>query len=468
MKNLKVLAINICLRPYMPLSNFPMGLAYVASAIYRAGYPLEILDLDRNRMSDEELKEVLKRKDFDVVALGCIVTGYKYVKKISQIIREVKKEAAIIAGNSVADSIPQLLLEKTEVDIAVIGEGDLTIVKVLDQLNDSASLKGVKGIWYKENTKIIANPLRPPIADIDSIPSPEWTLFDIKAYIKGAREIGVGKLSPLSPDKINPFILNTARGCPFRCTFCYQVFQHYPYRHRSINSILSEIKNLQDEYGINYFSFYDDLTFYSKRQIEEFADQILAKNLKFFWQGDCRSNLFDSEEDLKILKKVKEAGCVCLGYSLESANEEILKAMNKRLSTEDFIRQKKLLDKAGLITLTSLVLGYPQETKETIKETMDLCYRLDIYPSMGYLLPQPGSPMYGYILKNKVITGEEEYLMSLGDRQDLRINLTKMSDGEFQGEVVKHLKRISDKLGLGLSEENLIKTTTNQGSKKLT
>ena len=146
------------------------------------------------------------------------------------------------------------------------------------------------------------------------------------------------------------------------------------------------------------------------------------------------------------------------GYSLESANKDILKAMNKFLVPENFITQKKLFDQAGLITWTSLVFGYPQETKETIKETMDLCYELEIYPSSGYLLPLPGTPIYQYIFAKGLVTNEEDYLLSLGDRQDLRLNLTNMPAAEFQAEIKKYLQRISDKLNLGLNNDNLLKT----------
>ena len=456
-KGIKVLLINLCLRPYMAKYLFPVGLCYIASAIHRARYDMELLDLDRDRKSDEELRKILRQREFDVVAFGCIVTGYKIVKNIANIIREVKKNAVIICGNSVADSIPRILLENTEVDIAVIGEGDVTIVDVLDRLNESGSVNSVKGIWYEENGKIIANPIREPIDDIDSIPFPEWDLFDMEEYIKIGSE-DLMEPHPIPKEEIRPFIINTARGCPFRCSFCYQVFQHYKYRHRSTNSVITEIKELQGRYGINYIFFSDELSFYSKKQLEEFADRLLSEDIKIFWFGDCRSNLFTSEDDLELLKKVKNAGCLGFGFSLESANREILKAMNKGLSPEDFSKQKKLLDMAGLATWTSLVFGYPQETKDTIKETMDLCYELNVYPSSGYLLPQPGSPMYDYIIEKRIITDEEEYLLSLGDRQDLRINLTELSDDEFQKEIRKHLLRISNKLELGLSENGLIKT----------
>ncbi|MFW9917765.1 MAG: cobalamin-dependent protein, partial [Candidatus Thorarchaeota archaeon] len=118
---MKVLMINICLRPEHPRLLFPIGLGYVASAVKKAGFDLEILDVDAYRYTDEEVEQFIKEKDYDVVAFGCIVTGYKIVKKLAETIKKHKR-VPIVCGNSVASSIPELLLSGTKVDIAVIGE----------------------------------------------------------------------------------------------------------------------------------------------------------------------------------------------------------------------------------------------------------------------------------------------------------------------------------------------------------
>jgi len=459
MQKSKILIINVCLRPYKENFMFPLGLAYVMSAIHKAGYEFQFLDLDCERKTDEEIQEFLNNTEFDIMALGCIVTGYKIVKKLSQMARKANSKAVIVAGNSVADSIPKILLEKTEVDIAVIGEGDITIVDILNRIEKNSSLRDVKGIWYKEGGKIYKNLVREVIKDIDSIFYPAWDAFNMETYVESCKSL-VNEPPPIPLEQIRAFVINTARGCPFRCSFCYQVFRRFGYRHRSVDSIICEIKELQKRFGINYFISNDELSFPSKTQVEEFVDKIFSESLNFFWTAACRSDLFNSEDDLPLLRKIKESGCVGFSYSLESANSEILKAMNKHLIKENFIKQTRLLDRVGLETWTSLVFGYPQETRETIKETMDLCYDLDIYPSSGYLLPQPATPMYQYIFEKGLVANEEEYLLSLGDRQDLRINLTKIPDDEFQEEIRRHLRRISEKLNLGLGEDNLIKTTT--------
>jgi radical SAM superfamily enzyme YgiQ (UPF0313 family) len=140
--------------------------------------------------------------------------------------------------------------------------------------------------------------------------------------------------------------------------------------------------------------------------------------------------------------------------------------MNKRISVEQFTRQTELFHRAGMPVWTSLVLGYPQETPETIRHTFDVCIENRLYPSIGYLLPQPGSVMYDYARENGFIPGdEEEYLLALGDRQDLRVNLTSMSDAELERHVTEGAKRCNEALDMGLSEERLIKSQYHRGKR---
>jgi len=235
------------------------------------------------------------------------------------------------------------------------------------------------------------------------------------------------------------------------------VFKGKRYRKQSVKKIGEEIKHLKEMYGVNYIEFYDEINFISKEDAEEFADYLIDNNLGIFWFADIRANLFD-RNDLEIVKKLKKSGCTSLCYSLESGDENILKEMNKMIIPQEFIEQTKVIKEAGIIPTTSLVFGYPSETEETIRKTLDICYDLDVYPSVGYLLPQPKTPIYEYAKKIGKIVNEEEYLLKIGDRQDFNINFTKMSAEEFQNLVIDCLRRIRDKMNINIKDENLIKT----------
>jgi radical SAM superfamily enzyme YgiQ (UPF0313 family) len=318
-------------------------------------------------------------------------------------------------------------------------------------------MDSVKGIVFSKDGKFIDTGFEKPLA-IEAIGYPKWELFDVKYYIEKSLQ-DVPEPYPIPLDQIRAFVVNTARGCPFHCTFCYHVFQYTKYRFRSPESILEEISVLQERYGINYVNFFDELTFFSKIHIEHFVDTVLSSGLKFFWNADIRSDLFD-DGDMELLAKVKESGCQSFGYSLESGSPEILKSMGKKLTVENFTAQKRALDKAGIKTFTSIVVGYPEETVETLRQTFDVCYDLNIFPSTGYLLPQPDTPMFEVAKAKGCVDSMVSYLMSMGDRQDLRFNLTNIPDDILIDEVTKHLERISRKLGLGFKREQLIKTHT--------
>ncbi|OGL47683.1 MAG: hypothetical protein A2W05_00040 [Candidatus Schekmanbacteria bacterium RBG_16_38_10] len=460
---MNIALLTICIRPYLDKAYFPIGLAYVATAMEREGYVFDIIDIEANRYSDKELQDILSRKAYDVIAFGTLVSGYKYAKNVASIARRTNPKACIIAGNSVASSIPEYLLQNTEVDIAVKGEGEITMCNILRALKEKTALENVKGIVFMKDGQIVDTGHETTI-NIEDVGHPNWELFDMEHYIKKSIQ-DVPTPYPIPLEQIRAFVVNTARGCPFHCTFCYHVFQYAKYRYRSPKSILSEVETLQKRYNINYINFFDELTFFSIKQIGEFIDELFKSGLKFFWNADIRSDLFN-ENDLELLHKIKQSGCIGFGYSLESGNPEILKSMGKKLTVENFVAQKKALDKAGIKTFTSLVIGYPQETLETIKQTFDICYDLNMYPSVGYLLPQPATPMFEVAKKKGYADDMESYLMQLGDRQDLRFNLTNIHSDLLINEVLSHLQRISDKLDIGFKGNNLIKTYTFLTSKE--
>jgi radical SAM superfamily enzyme YgiQ (UPF0313 family) len=452
---MKVLLINISLRPNSNKVIFPIGLGYIATAIHNAGFDFDILDLDANRKTNAEIEKYIKNHEFDVAAMGCIVTGYKHVKKLCEIIKKYKN-APIIVGNSVATSIPKILMEKTKADIGVIGEGDITIVELLRAIENKTSLENVGGIFFRKNSEIFYTEEREIIQNLEELPMINYDLFDMDIYLEKCK-YNMSEPYPIEFEKIRSFPINTARGCPYNCSFCYHVFKGKRYRTRPLEHLGKEIRILKEKYGINHLQFFDELSLFTKEQTEKLVDFFINNNLNIYWEADCRAGLF-GKDDLELCRKLRKAGCIVLGFSLESADEEILKAMNKHINLEEFKEQVKVLKKAGIVPRTSLVIGYPQETPETIKKTFQICKEAEIYPSSGYLLPQPGTPMYDYALKNNLIKDKEEYLLKMSDRQNFTINFTKMSQEEIESIVKKSLKEISEKLNLGLSGEKLIKT----------
>jgi len=463
----RILLINVCIRYNTSVKYIPVGLACIATALKNAGFKPDIYDIDLHEYSDEETLDFLRsNRDYDIVGFGNIVSGYKFTKKISYMVRESMPNTLIIVGNTVASSIPELLLTRVpEIDIAAIGEGDRTIVELAMAVERCDDWRNVPGIAYRNGGQICFTSKREPIRNMSDISFPDYSLFDIEKYLLLSPKTISEPIPPIPLDKIRALPVNTARGCLFNCTFCAHAFKGYKYRYYPFDMVVKYIKELQENYGINYVHFWDELTFFSRKRLEELCDAINKAKVVFYWNVNSRPNTF-KRKDLDLLKRAKDLGAMAIGGALESSDAKILEAMNKKMFIEQYIEQVEVARKAGLDILTSLVFGYPQETKETIRNTIDLCRRLGIYPSAGFLLPLPKTPIYEYALKKGLIEDEEEYLLRIGDRQDLHINLTTMSDTELFDTLKEEMIRLKNDLKIPIDDDSVIKTSVYKVAKK--
>ena len=454
---MNIVFINVSLRPDARVRRMPVGLAFIMTAVRRSGFDFDLINMDINSTTIEELGEILGSKEYDVYAFGCIVTGYKIVNNIADIIKAINPTSTIIAGNTVATSIPEILLDNTKVDIAVLGEGDVTIVELLKKLENGDNISSVQGIAYKENGKIVYTQERAVVPNIDTLGFPDWEIFDYEKYFEFERSDSATSAF----DKIS-FPVNSARGCPFRCTFCCHAFKGKKYRRYSEDMIIEEIKRLNTRYNCNFVYFWDELSFSTRERALAMAEKIRDLDFRINWEAPTRGDLF-RKEDVGIIKTLKDSGCSGISFSLENASPEILKAMNKKLNVSQFVEQVNALWERGVTPFTSVIFGYPQETPETIQRTLDVCEECNIFPSVGFLLPLPATPIYEWAKENGHIVNEMEYLERIGDRQDFHINLTTMSDEEFVETVTTKLEALAEKQGLKL--ESVFKTVMYQKPK---
>lgn len=458
-REMRIVFINSSLRPDAKRRQLPVGLAYIMTAVKRAGFEFDLIDMDINNLSMQDLEDMLGKTMYDVYAFGCIVTGFRFVRQIAEIVKTVNPVSTVIAGNSVATSVPDILLQNTKVDIAVMGEGDVTIVELLKAIENGKNIEEVQGIAFNRNGKIVYTLKRSVMPKLDDIGFPDWELFDLDKYY----EYSTANVNVFSRDNVISFPLNSARGCPYRCTFCYHVFKGEKYRKYSAGKIVEEINRLHNKYNCDFISFWDELTFPSIKSVELLVDKLNGLDFQFSWDAPVRGDLLKMEH-VGLIRELKNVGCDNLAFSLESASPEILIAMNKKLHVSQFVEQAKALWEGGVTPLTSIVFGYPQETPETIKRTLDVCEECNIYPSVGFLLPLPGTPIYEWAKDKGHINDEIEYLSRIGDRQDFHINLTSMSDDEFVDLVTNGLQELARKLGLQL--ESVYKTGTYKAPEK--
>ncbi len=454
-----ILLINPCLRPGARAKYPPVGLAYIMHALKKAGFEFDFLDLDLHEMDDAGIEASLRNKKYDICGLGCIVTGYAEVKRITRLVRESSPECVIVAGNSVATTVPKILLTTTEVDIASMGEGDITIVELFDALKRKQPWKHIAGLSYMEDGALITTAKRPVIPNLDDIGFPDWNMLDVARY----NHVSMKEPNEKTENPVH-MPLNGARGCPYNCSFCYHVFKGQQYRKYSENAIMNEFVRLVENYNATLITLWDELSFPNISSVKRMVEALEKLPFRIPWGASSRGNLF-AEKDIALIEQLRDVGCASVSYSIENADKEILKAMNKHIDHKKTIIHSHALHKGGVTPYTSIIFGYPQETPKTIKATLDLCGECGIFPSAGFLLPLPGTQMYNLALQMGVITNEEQFLLHAGDRQDFYVNMTKIPDDEFVDCVNTYMGELAKSMGLEF--ENPMKTGVYQKGKIL-
>lgn len=419
---MKVLLINPPIREGEAPNHVPIGLGIIASVLLNDGHDVEILDINAERLSKSEVE---KRLDLDsrhdVIGTGGLITTYKYLKWLIPEIRKRNPRSKIVIGGGVVTAEPTLLLSRTPADIAVVGDGELTMREIVSVQEHNGSLESVLGIVYKNGDGIKVNPPRPVLKNLDDYPFPSYDLLPMDIYLRNvAHASSIGKKTEIS--------IITSRGCPYNCRFCYHIFGK-GVRTRSVDDVIDEIKHLIENYGVESLLILDETFTINKKRVMEFCDKMLSEKIKIPWSCYARVNLVDKS----MLKKMKEAGCYRVGYGIESGSQRILDNMGKKVTVAQAKEAVKLTRSVGLKCGTTFMFGYTGENLETIEETSDFCRELLISPSFFFTTPYPGCELY-HEVKDRIIDkygGEEQFIEALGDAMNFTINLTDFSDEEL-------------------------------------
>jgi len=411
---MNILLINPpCREPYA----IPLGLGYIASVLRDTGHQVEVLDVNGFGYSQEEVIDRLDGAHFDCAGIGGLSTTYSYVKWIAAQIKKLKPGTPIIAGNMVSTANPSFLLEKTDVDIAVFDEGEITCLELMQAFAGKKLLSQIDGIFYKENGNIHKNPARKRIEDLDCLPFPAWDLFPMDIYVKNSDYYTYGLKSAT---------ISSARGCPYGCVYCSRPFgQKVTYR--SAVSIVREIKELNKRYGIRHLTFADNLFLSSRKRAYDLCHEILKERLDVQWSATGRVNL--AEKD--ILRTLKKAGCIAIDYGFESGSQNILDIMKKGVTVKQAEDAVRITRKVGLKILESFMFGMIGETRETIDETVDFITRMRLQTDrLFFTTPYPGTPLYQMAKDmGRLPVDEEKYMLSLNEMtKTMIVNLTEFSD----------------------------------------
>lgn len=359
----------------------PLGLSYVASALEKAGHAVSLIDADPEGLAHDDIIQRIKVESVDVVGVTATTPIYPSAKKIVELIKEYDKEILTVIGGAHVTVLPDSVMQDCCVDIGVIREGEQTMVELLNAVEKGLSLKDVKGIIYREGSRIRASEPRSLIENLDSLPYPARHLLKEK-YIWSAPGEGL----------VPATTILTQRGCPFKCVFCSAgIVSGTKVRYRSAKSVIDEIEHIVTEFGIRYLFFADDTLTLNKEHVSEICGEIKKRNLKISCDCTTRANLVSKE----LLAEMQSAGLKRISFGIESGNQDILNAIKKGITLEQLRQAYEWCYELGLETRGSVMLGHPFETKETIKQTSDFirslkCYQVYINISMPY----PGSELY--------------------------------------------------------------------------
>lgn len=312
------------------VSWFPQGLAYLASAIRneRKDVDIEIYQQDIYHYPEEHLIDKLDNNYYDIVMVSIIGGYYQYRKllKLSEAINSSihRKQLKYLIGGHGPASDPEYFLKKMKADIVGIGEGEITIVELLEALEGKRELSSVDGIAYIDNsgTYVRTKP-RELIKNVDEIPFPAYDLFDMTYYT-------MLRLPNIKPtERCIPML--SGRGCTFKCNFCYRMDKGF--RPRSAESIIKEIQFVKEKYNVSYIGFSDELLMSSKQRTLELCQAFIDAKINVKWDCNGRLNYADKE----VLEKMKEAGCVFINYGIESLDDNTRRVMHKGLTKKMII-----------------------------------------------------------------------------------------------------------------------------------
>ncbi len=361
----------------------PLGIGYLAAVLEQNGYDVNVIDCQALKLTLSEVENELRKRQPDVVGLTSTTLTYKSALKIIKLAKKALPNClTVIGGSHVTFWDENALQECPSLDVVVRKEGETTLLELVQKLEAGKSFHDVIGTTCRKDGKVVKNPDRPYMEDLDELPYPAVHLFPIEQFNKYGNII---------------FPVMTSRGCVFWCDFCTAVRMFgKKYRMRRPKKVVDELEYLYRKYGEKQYTFYDDAFTVNQARTEEICNEILRRGLKIKW--DCETRVDMVSKDL--LLKMREAGCIAIWFGVEAGSQKIRDAMGKGISTQQTLNAFKWAQEAGLIAVASIILGFPGETKETAWESVKLLERINPDEIGIYIAtPYPGTPMYDYVTK---------------------------------------------------------------------
>ncbi len=377
----------------------PHALLTVAAPILKAGYKVRLLDQRTQIITLEDLQDLISSDTICVAISAMTGTQIHNALTLAQMVRDLTDgKIPIIWGGCHPSVTPEQTLANDKVDIVVVGEGDHTLLEIIQALDHKQSLNTIKGILYKDGGQIVKTPLR-PLLDIETLLPTPWELINPENYIhrdmylkESSRVLDVGQ---------------TSRGCPFNCGFCSSAeIRERKWRAISVDKSLDMIEDQVKRFKLNGIWLRDDEFYINRKRATAICEGFIERKLNIcFYTSGTRCDVFmkASDYDIDVLKR---SGAYTLKFGAESGSQRILDLMQKGITVEQTLAANQRCKKHGIIPVFGLMIGYPTETFDDINKTIELGFRLKRENPMAQLetmavyTPLPGTPDFRLSLKH--------------------------------------------------------------------
>lgn len=377
----------------------PLGILYLATILRENGVRVSVLDQAAKGLTAEETVGWIEKESPDIVGFSTMTSSCRSATSVCDDVKAGNPDVVTVFGNYHATFNADRLLRKyPSVDIVVRGEGEMTVLDLVDCLIGSRDLGDVPGISYRRNGEVVSNPDRPLIDDLDALPFPDRGLVDYAYRSNFAGfNLAVKKFTTIS----------TSRGCVHNCRFCScQKMARGRWRARTSQNVVEELALLEGE-GYGQLTFIDDCFTLDPGRVREICGGMREEGLDLEWACEGRVDAASPE----MFREMARAGCRVVYFGIESANQRILDYYNKRITPSQARRAVETARRAGIdIIVGSFLIGAPIETREEIRNTLDFAARIPIdVPNFNLLNLYTGTDIWRDLIAEGVIDGEKHW-----------------------------------------------------------
>ena len=382
---------------------FPLGLGYLAGYLENNGYQVDMLVEEKGMSLQNRLQSLLDKQEYLLVGFSAMTSAFPGAVRLAKVVRQRHPQVPIILGGPHASGIGATLLEEhPQFDYLCIGEGELTLLQLVDYLESGQPRQDdIKGlVWRSETGTVMVNLQRPFYDAIDEFPFPARHLvnlasFSVSSHVKASNGISATMIS--------------SRGCPFNCAFCSaHLMVGKKYRIRSEDSIIDELKILRDQYQVRYVFFQDDTLTLARKRIESLCRRLREEQLHINFGCFSRVEVFDAE----LAGMLAQAGCQLVIFGVESGVPEVLKKISKHISLHQAEQAIVNCRDNGIQSYASFVVGFPFETEAQIRQTLAFGKSIDASRvTFNPFVPFPGCSLYNETQhKPATVDGWERFL----------------------------------------------------------